>query len=129
MTTLWWQTLAVAGGGALGSILRFWLATALYAWLGRAFPLGTLVVNVLGCFLIGLLTHGLLERGVSPEWRAGLLIGVLGGFTTFSTFSWETVSLLLAGETLKAIVNIVLSVLLCLLATASGLWLARYWWP
>jgi protein CrcB len=80
--------LAIALGGALGSVLRFALNEAVSARFGRAFPWGTLSINVIGSFLIGLLAVLLIERWeVSPAVRLGLMVGVLGGFTTFSSFS------------------------------------------
>ena len=84
------QALAIAAGGALGALLRYWASTGVHAWLGRGFPYGTLFVNVLGSLLMGFLYIWLLERmAVSPVVRAFLLIGVLGAFTTFSAFVAE----------------------------------------
>ncbi|QKT02354.1 fluoride efflux transporter CrcB [Ectothiorhodospiraceae bacterium 2226] len=117
---------AIALGGALGSVLRYGLALQVHQWLGRGFPYGTLAVNVSGCLAIGLLYVLLTERyAVAPEWRAALLIGVLGGFTTFSTFSLETLALVDGREYGKALANIMLSLVLCLLATWLGLALGR----
>lgn len=120
------QTLAIAAGGALGSVLRFWMSSWTYAQLGRGFPYGTLMVNFLGCLLVGVLFVWLTERaGLAPVWRAGLLIGVLGGFTTFSAFSIETVNLIEQGAQVKALLNIVSSVVVCLGATWLGIAAAR----
>jgi len=120
------QLLAVAGGGALGAVLRFGLSNSVYRIMGRDFPYGTIVVNTLGSLLMGLLFVFLVERmAVSAEWRAAIFVGLLGAFTTFSAFSFETLALLNEGETLKALANIVLSVMLCLLATWLGMTLAR----
>ncbi|MBE0510301.1 MAG: fluoride efflux transporter CrcB [Chromatiales bacterium] len=115
------QTLAIGGGGAIGALLRFWMSNGVYALLGRDFPYGTLFINVLGSLIMGLLFVLLVERSAAaPEWRALLMIGLLGSFTTFSTFSIETLKLLEGGEFGKALLNILLSVLLCLLAAWGG---------
>lgn len=115
------HVIAIAAGGALGSVLRFWTSTWAYNRFGSAFPYGTLLINVLGSLLMGLLYTLLIERSaLDPVWRAGLLIGVLGGFTTFSAFSMETLNLVAGGEMGKALANIVLSVVLCLTATWLG---------
>jgi len=120
------QLLAIAGGGALGAVLRFGMSNAVYRILGREFPYGTLAVNVLGSLLMGFLFVMLVERlAISAEWRAALLVGLLGAFTTFSTFSFETLALFESGEPVKAITNIALSVFLCLTATWLGLSLGR----
>lgn len=116
----------IAGGGAVGALMRFWLSTGIYSLLGRGFPYGTLVVNVAGSFFMGLLFILLDERfNLGPEWRAALLIGLLGAFTTFSTFSIETLNLLLAGEAGKAALNVLLSVSVCIFATWLGILLGR----
>ncbi len=113
--------LAIAVGGALGSVLRFLASTWTYNRLGSNFPYGTLLVNVLGSLLMGLLYTLLVERSaLDPIWRAGLVVGMLGGFTTFSAFSMETVNLIAGGELPKALANILLSVGLCLTATWIG---------
>ncbi len=118
--------LAIACGGAFGALARFWVSTGVYGLLGRGFPYGTLVVNVAGSLLMGIGTALLVERlAVEPEWRAGLLIGVLGAFTTFSTFSIETLALIEEGEALRAGLNMVLSVSLCVSACWAGLVLGR----
>ncbi len=120
------QTLAIAAGGALGSVLRFWMSTWVYGRMGRDFPYGTLAVNVLGCLLMGMLFVWLTERlNFTPLWRAGLLIGVLGGFTTFSAFSMETVNLIEEGAPLKALFNIAASVIVCVGSTWVGVVAAR----
>lgn len=120
------QLIAIAAGGALGAISRYGMSTSVYALLGRSFPYGTLAVNVLGSLLIGFLYVMLIERmSASPEVRAILLIGFLGSFTTFSTFSMETLTLLEQAQLLKAGLNVLLSVLLCLAATWSGIIIAR----
>jgi len=120
------QLIAIAAGGAAGALLRYWVSTGVYVLLGRNFPHGTLAVNVLGSLLMGLLYVLFMERLVaSPEMRAGLLIGLLGAFTTFSTFSIETLNLIEQADLLKAGLNILLSVGACILATWLGVSVAR----
>ena len=120
------QTLAIAAGGAIGALLRYWASTGVHAWLGRGFPYGTLFVNVFGSLLMGFLYVWLMDRMVAgPAVRAFLLIGVLGAFTTFSTFSVETLNLIESGQPLKALLNVVASVLLCVAAAGLGVLAAR----
>ena len=120
------QVIAIAIGGAFGSVLRYGLSTWVHTLVGRGFPYGTLAVNVLGCMAMGVLFVLLVERmGASAVWRAGLLIGVLGGFTTFSTFSIETFNLIEQGAMAKAAGNIAASLVLCVGATWLGVIIAR----
>jgi CrcB protein len=120
------QLIAIASGGAVGALFRFWVSNGVYSLLGRGFPYGTLAVNVLGSLVMGILYVLLLERStVSPELRGALLIGFLGAFTTFSTFSIETLNLLEQAELLKAVLNILLSVVACVLACWFGLVVGR----
>ena len=120
------QLIAIAAGGAAGALLRYWVSTGVYGLLGRGFPHGTLVVNVLGSLVMGLLYVLFLERmTVAPEVRAGILIGLLGAFTTFSTFSIETLNLIEQAALFKAGLNILLSVGACILATWLGVSVAR----
>ena len=117
---------AVGAGGAVGSVLRYALSSALVRAMGSTFPYGTVLVNVIGSFVIGLLYVWLMERvGARPELRAFLIVGVLGGFTTFSSFSLETVTLLMQESYTKAVANVVVSVLLCIACTWLGILLAR----
>jgi len=120
------QVFAIAGGGALGALLRFWVANGVYAISGRAFPYGTLAVNVIGSLLMGFFYVWLLERvtgGVAV--RAFVLIGLLGAFTTFSTFSIETLNLIESGQLARAFANMLVSVVLCIAAAMLGVLIAR----
>ncbi len=120
------QALAIATGGAVGALLRFWMSNGIYALLGRSFPFGTLAVNVLGSLLMGFLYVLLIDKlSLGPHWRAALLIGLLGAFTTFSTFSIETLNLIEEGEAMKALMNVILSVVLCLGAAWLGVLAGR----
>jgi CrcB protein len=121
-----YQLIAIASGGAVGALFRFWVSSGVHSLLGRGFPYGTLLVNVLGSLVMGFLYVMLLERTtISPEWRGALLIGFLGAFTTFSTFSIETLNLLEQAEVLKAGLNIFVSVVACILACWFGLVVGR----
>ena len=122
------QGIAIAAGGAVGALMRFWVSGSVYAVLGRGFPYGTLVVNLAGSLVMGVLYVLLLERvTLSAEWRGALLVGLLGAFTTFSTFSIETVNLIEDGEVAKAGLNAVASVVLCIGASWLGVVLGRQW--
>lgn len=114
-------------GGGCGAALRFLLGGWIHRWLpGSLFPWGTFAINVVGCLLLGLL-YGLAEgRGLfGPGARLFLFIGLLGGFTTFSTFAWESGSLLRDGELVRALGNVTGQVLLGLLAVWLGLFAGR----
>ena len=120
------QTLAIALGGAAGAVARFWVSNGVYGLFGRGFPYGTLAVNVIGSLAMGFLYVWLLERVTSAaELRGLILVGFLGAFTTFSTFSIETLNLIEQAAHLKALMNTLLSVVVCLLAAALGVWLGR----
>lgn len=111
--------IAIAGG--IGCVCRFGLAQTVQRWLGLGFPYGILIVNVLGCWFIGFLATWLIMRStLGPLWRTTILIGFLGGFTTFSSFTLDTVNLWLQGNHWRAFLYVVLSVIMCLLATWSG---------
>jgi len=112
--------------GGLGCVARYMISGWVYNLAGRALPFGTLAVNVLGSLLLGLIMEGSLRSTLlSPELRFGLTVGFMGGFTTFSTFSYETVRLLEDGSMLAAGTNVVLNMLICVLAAACGIYLAR----
>ena len=120
------QVLAIAAGGAIGALLRYWISTAVQGRTASVFPYGTLTVNVIGSLLIGFLYIWLIERlAVGPAVRAFMLIGVLGAFTTFSTFSIETLNLMESGHLGKALVNMLVSVIVCTGAAGLGVLAAR----
>jgi CrcB protein len=110
-------------GGALGSALRYWVGTLVDAWWGGGFPMGTLLINVSGSFVIGLFAALTGPDGVwlvPPTFRAFVMIGICGGFTTFSSFSLQTLNLVNSAEWLRAGLNVAGSVGLCLLAVWLG---------
>ncbi|MFN2500566.1 MAG: fluoride efflux transporter CrcB [Pyrinomonadaceae bacterium] len=113
-------------GGFFGSVLRNVVTVLLTREVLSSFPYGTLVVNVTGCFLVGVI-FALSERGniLSPEWRIFLTTGFCGGFTTFSTFSYESVRLMQDGELLFLSLNVAASVILGFAATYLGILLVR----
>ena len=113
--------LLIALGGAVGSVVRYVVGGAVQRTSDSGFPLGTMFVNVSGCFLIGVLVRQFLNMQLSPELRALLIVGFCGGFTTFSPFSAETLGLVEGGEYGRAAGYVVLSVTLCLAATLAGM--------
>ncbi|HTI80399.1 MAG TPA: fluoride efflux transporter CrcB [Acetobacteraceae bacterium] len=119
---------AVAVGGALGSLARFWLAAVMTMLTGPRFPWGTLLINVLGSFIIGLvagLTALPVRVGMHPDVRVFVMVGICGGFTTFSAFSLQSLELLQSGEVASAFGYMAGSVLLCLIAVWAGWLLGR----
>lgn len=108
-------------GGGLGSCLRY---TARLTIESSRFPYATLAVNILGSLAAGWIVHLALKQQIAPGWKLFLMTGVLGGFTTFSAFSGETIELLVAGRSKAAVINVLVSLLACLLAAALGFRLA-----
>ena len=120
----WSLYLFVALGGAFGASFRFYISQLILNWLGKGFPFATLTVNISGSLIMGAL-FGLIEQGVIEVgvYRTLIGIGFLGAFTTFSTFSLDTLLLIQQGDVLKASVNILLNVSLCVFAAALGLFI------
>ena len=120
------QVAMIAIFGAVGCLARYFLSVRITQWLGSAFPYGILIINILGSFAIGLFAMLLMYRWQTDiMWRNAVIIGFLGGFTTFSSFSFDTVQMLEHGAWVKGITYILLSLVLCLLATFLGLILGR----
>ncbi len=118
--------LAIAAGGSLGAVSRYWMSTTANQWLGQEFPYGTLAVNLLGSLLMGFLSVLLVQRfNVSDEIRVGLLVGFLGSFTTFSTFAMDNLHLAANDAIFQAGLYILLSLLLCILGAWAGLATAK----
>lgn len=114
---------AVFLGGGLGAVLRFAVATFALRFYSGLFPLGTFVINVSGSFLIGVLMNVFLNReAVHPAWRLFLVVGVLGGYTTFSSFEWENFVAMRSGGPMIAALNVLLSVGLGFVAVGAGVW-------
>lgn len=118
LATIW-----VAIGGAIGSVARFWLTELSARWWGGDFPWGTVIANVTGSFLIGLIA-ALPVMGprdlLGPMGRQFLMVGIMGGYTTFSSFSLQTLTMVQHGHLAKAALNVGGSVVLCLVAVAAG---------
>lgn len=124
MVKLFW----IAAGGGAGAVLRYLVAGLVQKFAGPSLPIGTLVVNVFGCLVIGLMTAALAGPYiVRDEYRLALLVGLLGGFTTFSTFGWETFALANDGQYRQAVLNVVLSNALGLCAVWIGYRVGEKW--
>jgi CrcB protein len=119
------RLLLIAIFGAVGTLARYGLQGLVQIRMGSTFPYGTLLINLTGCFFLGLLGQAMLNRMiVSPEWRMAITIGFFGGYTTFSTFGWETAKMLEAGEWLRASTYVAASVVFGILLSAAGIRLA-----
>ncbi len=120
------EIIAIAVGGALGALSRFWATNLANLLFGTDFPYGILIVNIAGSFAIGIVFILLVERSLLPTfWGAGLMVGFLGAFTTFSAFSLQALGLLESGRFLAAAIYIAGSVIICILAAALGMLIAR----
>ena len=120
------EIIAIAVGGALGALSRFWATNLANLLFGTDFPYGILIVNIAGSFAIGIVFILLVERSLLPTfWGAGLMVGFLGAFTTFSAFSLQALGLLESGRFLAVAIYIAASVIICILAAALGMLIAR----
>ena len=123
--------LLVGFGGAAGSICRYLLGGWVYAAMGKPeFPFGTFAVNMIGCLLIGFLNQYAEGRQlIAAQFRLLMVVGFLGGFTTFSSFGYETVDLIREGEPAYAAINAVAQVLIGIGGCALGIWIGKQFWP
>ena len=113
-------------GGFVGTLARYWLSGVIARRYGETFPFGTLAVNALGCFIIGFLFYFFYDRSLAePTPRTVVFIGLLGGFTTFSSYGLQTFTLLRDGEVLLALANVAASNILCLVLVWLGYTLAK----
>jgi fluoride exporter len=117
--------LLVMAGAAVGGLGRFLLASAITARFPQRIWYGTVVVNLTGCFLIGIVLTIITERQANPNWRYLLVVGLLGGYTTFSSFAWETYALIKDGEFARGLANVLVSVVVGYIALWCGALLAR----
>lgn len=119
--------LLIAAGGAIGALSRFGSNQLALKWAGLSFPYGTLLVNTLGSLLAGFFMIVVMDRfAQSDHWRLFFMIGFLGGFTTFSSYAWETFVLFQDGEMVKALFNILTNNVCALLAVFLGAHLGRW---
>lgn len=116
----------IAVFGAIGTLARYALQGLVQIKMGSTFPYGTLLINLTGCFFLGLVGQITLNRMIiSPEWRVAIAVGFFGGYTTFSSFGWEAAKMLEAGEWLRASTYVAASVVLGLFLSAAGIRLAN----
>ena len=116
----------IAVFGAIGTLARYGLQGLVQVKMASTFPYGTLLINLTGCFFLGLIGQLTLNRMiVPPEWRVAIAVGFFGGYTTFSSFGWETAKMFETGEWLRASTYVVSSVILGLLLSAAGMRLAN----
>ena len=121
------SVIAVAVGGSLGSVARYFVNQYATMLFGNGFPYGILFVNVVGSAAIGV-AYTFISQAESPSpYRELFIVGVLGGFTTFSTFSLDTINLLESGAIGRALLNVVLNLMVCLSACWAALYMTRYW--
>ena len=120
------RLLLIAIFGAVGTLARYGLQGLVQVKMNSTYPYGTLLINLTGCFFLGLLVQIMLNRMiVSPEWRMAITVGFFGGYTTFSTFAWETAKMMEAGEWLRVSSYVAASVIFGVLLSATGIRLAQ----
>jgi CrcB protein len=120
------RVLLVLVGGGLGSVARYLFGGWVASRFGSAFPYGTIAINAIGSFLIVVIMYlGLQAKLISPDLRLALTTGVMGGFTTYSTFNYETLQLLERGAVLLAVLNVTVTVVLCFLMGIAALFMSR----
>jgi|SRR4029077_14327619 CrcB protein len=120
------RILLIAIFGAVGTLARYGLQGVVQIRAGGAFPYGTLLINLTGCFLLGLIGQFTLNRMlISPDWRVAITVGFFGGYTTFSSFGWETAKMLEDGEWLRASTYVAASVFVGLFLSVAGIRLAN----
>ena len=120
------RLLLIALFGAIGTLARYGLQGVVQIKMGTIFPYGTLLINLTGCFFLGLVGQLTLNRMIiSPEWRVAIAVGFFGGYTTFSSFGWETAKMLEAGEWLRASAYVTSSVVLGLFLSVAGINIAN----
>jgi fluoride exporter len=120
------RLLLIAIFGAIGTLARYGLQGVVQIRMGGTFPYGTLLINLTGCFFLGLIGQFTLSRMViSPDWRMAIAVGFFGGYTTFSSFGWETAKMLEDGEWLRAATYVGVSVFFGLLLSVAGIRLAN----
>jgi CrcB protein len=120
------RILLIAIFGAVGTLARYGLQGVVQIRAGGAFPYGTLLINLTGCFLLGLIGQFTLNRMlISPDWRVAITVGLFGGYTTFSSFGWETAKMLEDGEWLRASTYVAASVFVGLFLSVAGIRLAN----
>jgi len=120
------RILLIALFGAIGTLARYGIQTLMHARVGGAFPYGTLLINLTGCFFLGLVGQYTLNRTViSPDWRVAIAVGFFGGYTTFSSFGWETAKLMEESAWIPASLYVGASVVAGLLLSVAGIRLAN----
>jgi CrcB protein len=124
----WSHLLAVGVGGALGAISRYSVVQITHRWWSHGFPLATLAVNVVGCFVIGLafVFFAIKYPALDPQWRSFIIVGFLGALTTYSSYALEALTLVQQGHISLAVTYLMMTVVLCLLAVTAGYGIGKW---